>query len=283
MNRRQADARVNAPPAGGPMNARPNLLAAPLRACCSSGCAVGPDFVASAAPDADGYTAEKLSANVGLRRGAGRRKPAARQGHGHSRPMVEAVPFRPLNSLIETGARQQPRPQGGGSGAQGGEGSRGGAEGLLLSDRDRDAQRLPAIAGDGTIAPVLNSAPRRVYNLYTPQVNISYHPDIWGLNRRTVELLQAQADMQRFQTEAAYLTLTSNIVVGAVQEASYRGQIEATKKIIKTMGACSSSSASEKALGQVAEADVALQEAALAQAEAPCRCWKSSWRSSATC
>ena len=85
-------------------------------------------------------------------------------------------------------------------------------------------------AAIGTISPPLNNPYISVFNLVTPQVNVSYTPDVWGLNRRTVESLQAQADMQKFQTEAAYLTLTSNIVVGAVQEASYRGQIQRQKK-----------------------------------------------------
>ena len=43
--------------------------------------------------------------------------------------------------------------------------------------------------------------------------------------RRQIESLAAQADYQRFQLEATYLTLTSNLVVAAVQEASLRGQI----------------------------------------------------------
>ena len=58
---------------------------------------------------------------------------------------------------------------------------------------------------------------------------MSYTFDIWGLNRRTVELLEALADTQRFQVEAAYLALTANIAVAAVTEASLRGQIEATR------------------------------------------------------
>ena len=51
--------------------------------------------------------------------------------------------------------------------------------------------------------------------------------------RREVESLAATAEFQRFQVEAAYLTLTSNVVTAAVQEASVRGQIAATEEIIK--------------------------------------------------
>ena len=64
-------------------------------------------------------------------------------------------------------------------------------------------------------------------------MQVSYTPDVFGGTRRNVESLQAQADNQRFQLEATYLTLTSNIVVAAVQEASLRGQIAVTYKLIK--------------------------------------------------
>ncbi|MHA7683421.1 hypothetical protein [Cupriavidus sp. PET2-C1] len=57
-------------------------------------------------------------------------------------------------------------------------------------------------------------------------------PDVFGGNRRAVELLQVQTDAQRFQLEAAYITLASNVVAAAIQEASVRDQIAAVKRII---------------------------------------------------
>ena len=62
---------------------------------------------------------------------------------------------------------------------------------------------------------------------------MAYAPDVFGGIRRQVESLKAQADSQRFQLEATYLTLTSNVVAAAVQEAALRGQIDATKQIIE--------------------------------------------------
>ena len=64
-----------------------------------------------------------------------------------------------------------------------------------------------------------------IFNVYTGHVSVSCAPDVFGLTRRTVESLDAQADAQRFELEATYLTLTSNIVLAAVREASLRGQI----------------------------------------------------------
>ena len=89
--------------------------------------------------------------------------------------------------------------------------------------------------------------------------------------------------MQQFQIEATYLTLTSNVVAAAIQEASLRGQIAATKKIVAIETDLLRLLRIQKKLGQVAEADVALQEAALAQAEETCRRSRSNWRNNAIC
>jgi NodT family efflux transporter outer membrane factor (OMF) lipoprotein len=103
--------------------------------------------------------------------------------------------------------------------------------------------------------------------LHTAQLTINYVPDVFGLNRRTVESLEAQTEMQRLQLEATYLTLTANIALGVVQEASVRGQIDATEKIIKIEKDLLVFLKQQLNAGQVSEVDVAAQEAALAQAE----------------
>ncbi|HYZ61506.1 MAG TPA: TolC family protein, partial [Acetobacteraceae bacterium] len=71
------------------------------------------------------------------------------------------------------------------------------------------------------------------YSLFTAQLSVSYTPDVFGLNRRTVEGLAAQAESQRFQLEATYLSLTANIVAAAVQEALLRDLIRTQQDIIK--------------------------------------------------
>src|SRR5262249_57978950 len=89
-----------------------------------------------------------------------------------------------------------------------------------------------------------------------------------GLNRRRVESLEATADVQRFQAEAAYLLLTANLVVAAITEASLRGQIEATEQIIAINEKMLETIRHQFDTGFVNRNDVALQEAALAQARA---------------
>jgi len=79
--------------------------------------------------------------------------------------------------------------------------------------------------------------------------------------RRQVESLAAQAEFQRFQLEATYLTLTSNVVAAAVQEASLRGQIAATEEIIRIETEALGILRRQFELGQVAGAEVATVEA----------------------
>jgi outer membrane protein TolC len=73
-------------------------------------------------------------------------------------------------------------------------------------------------------------ASSNVYTLYTAQLTLTYSPDIFGATRRAIEAAKAQEQNNRFQLEATYLTLTSNVAVNAVQEASLRGQIAATPR-----------------------------------------------------
>jgi NodT family efflux transporter outer membrane factor (OMF) lipoprotein len=108
----------------------------------------------------------------------------------------------------------------------------------------------------------------QIFNLVTAQLEITYTFDVWGLNRRTVESLEALADVQRFQAEATYLSLTANLVVAVITEASLRGQIEATEQIIAINEKMLETIRRQFDTGFANRNDVALQEAALAQARA---------------
>jgi NodT family efflux transporter outer membrane factor (OMF) lipoprotein len=82
-----------------------------------------------------------------------------------------------------------------------------------------------------------------------------------------VESLVGQAEAQRFQLEAAYATLTSNVVAAAIQEASLRAQITATQEIIAVSTRSLALVRRQFEFGAVAGLEVAAQEAALAQVE----------------
>lgn len=115
------------------------------------------------------------------------------------------------------------------------------------------------------LSPTLfNYAP--YFNLYAAQLQANWTLDIWGGNRRAVESLRAEEESQHFQVEAAYLTLTSALAAAAIQEASLRDQVAATESIVKDETDSLGIFSRQLALGQVSGADVAAQQAALAQA-----------------
>jgi NodT family efflux transporter outer membrane factor (OMF) lipoprotein len=118
----------------------------------------------------------------------------------------------------------------------------------------------------GNLSPPLSSN-ELTYPFYTAQATLSLMPDVFGGNRRQVEALIGTAEAQRFQLEAAHLTLTTNLVSAAIQEASVRGQLAATQELIAISTQSLALTRRRYALGDVAQLDVAAQEAALAQVQ----------------
>jgi NodT family efflux transporter outer membrane factor (OMF) lipoprotein len=106
------------------------------------------------------------------------------------------------------------------------------------------------------------------YSLYTPQVAVSYVPDVFGLNRRTVESLQAQAEQARFALIASHITLSSNVAAATIQEASLRAQIDATRQLIAINSNLVQVVRNQLANHTATRADLAAQESQLAQINA---------------
>jgi NodT family efflux transporter outer membrane factor (OMF) lipoprotein len=105
------------------------------------------------------------------------------------------------------------------------------------------------------------------YTFYTAELTVGFVPDVLGGNRRQVESLAAQKDAQRFALEATYITLASNVVAAAIQEASLRAQIQATRQIIAADERALRILRDQFKLGFAMRIDVAAQEAAVAQIE----------------
>jgi NodT family efflux transporter outer membrane factor (OMF) lipoprotein len=135
--------------------------------------------------------------------------------------------------------------------------------------------QAPGVQGDGhNLLPPLqnpNGPPYTAplyYNFQTAEVTVGFVPDVFGSNRRQVESLAAQTEAQRFALEATYITLASNVAAAAIQEASLRAQLEATRQIIAANAKSLQVLRDQFRLGLAMRIDVAAQEAALAQAKA---------------
>jgi NodT family efflux transporter outer membrane factor (OMF) lipoprotein len=119
-------------------------------------------------------------------------------------------------------------------------------------------QKTPA-----DIAPVPSNN-ELYFSLYTPQLSVSYTPDVFGLNRRTVESLKAQAEQARFAWVATDITLSANVVAAAIQEASLREQISATRQLIGINTNMLRILRTQFAKGYAGRLEVAAQESQLA-------------------
>ncbi len=69
------------------------------------------------------------------------------------------------------------------------------------------------------------------FNLFQVGPSASYSLDLWGGTRRQIEARTAQAEWQRQQLEAAYVTLTGNVVTQAVALADADAQLKAVHDI----------------------------------------------------
>jgi NodT family efflux transporter outer membrane factor (OMF) lipoprotein len=126
----------------------------------------------------------------------------------------------------------------------------------VAATRNRDAVNV--------LSPTLTSG-EALYNLYTAGVGVSYTLDVTGGNRRAVEAFAAMADSSRYQLDATYLTVAGNVVVAAIQQAGLAAQLAATEHSIALARECLDILRHELELGAVAELDVKVQDAALAQ------------------
>jgi NodT family efflux transporter outer membrane factor (OMF) lipoprotein len=126
----------------------------------------------------------------------------------------------------------------------------------------------PGPQGDGAVIQAPAPAKPVTYNFYTAQVALSYTPDVFGGNRRQVESLKAQAQALRFQMEATYVTLTTNVVAAVIEDASLESQIKATTAYVGTARDALAILREQQTQGYAMAIDVATQESALAQASA---------------
>jgi NodT family efflux transporter outer membrane factor (OMF) lipoprotein len=112
------------------------------------------------------------------------------------------------------------------------------------------------------LSPPLNST-NYAYAVHTLSLDVAYVPDVFGNLRYQTANARDAAEMQRDQTEATYLTLTSNVALTAFSIASLRGQIAATQRIIAIDRRLLEITKLQRSYGQADGLDVLTQEAAL--------------------
>ncbi|GJD58207.1 Antibiotic efflux pump outer membrane protein ArpC [Methylobacterium dankookense] len=242
------------------------LVAAALAAQLGA-CAVGPNFVPPADPPVMRYTKEPLA------------NPSAadaittRQGGSADQSFVAGADIpgqwwtlfrsKALNRLVEEALANNPNLEAAQASLRIAQQNVLAQKGTLFPTVTANPQAQGSRAPGLDLQSPLQNQNQFLYSLYTPQVLVAFNPDVFGGNRRQIEALEATTENQRFQLEAAYLSLTANVVAAAIQEASLRAQIDATKRVIQAQTEVLELYNKQLRLGQIAGADVVQQQAQL--------------------
>jgi NodT family efflux transporter outer membrane factor (OMF) lipoprotein len=204
------------------------LGCAAATACLLAACAVGPNFKAPQAPQTGGFApAGRLPASTA-------ETPDVPAQHFIDDLDIQGQWWKlfqspELNALIERGLANSPTLEAANAVLRQ-------ANETVAAERGSFFPSLSAAAGvqrqraSGAAfgTPLIGSV---IYTLNNATVNVSYTLDAFGAIRRKVEAAGAQAEYERFALEAAYLSLTANLVTAAITEASLRAQIAATQEI----------------------------------------------------
>jgi NodT family efflux transporter outer membrane factor (OMF) lipoprotein len=232
------------------------------------GCAVGPDFEAPSPPSTPTYTAAPQPAATASSPGPGgaaQRLVAAESVGGAwwlafrsdalSHLVQQALDDSPTlawarqkleqaqqDYLAQSGATQFPK-----------------VDARLATTRqqvDPAALGFPGVAQPGP------------FTLYSASVNVSYTLDLFGANRRALEALMAQVDYQRYELEAARLSLAGNVVTTALRRASLARQIALSEAIAEAQARELAIAEGRYAAGGVARVDLLGQRTLLEQTRA---------------
>ncbi len=190
-----------------------------------AGCGIGPRYRAPSAPPVGRYTQRPMpAATLATHGSAG----GAQRFHYGVSPHVRwwrAFRSRPLDRLVALALKHN---------------------NALAADRARLLRaRAVVVADEGIFYPQLNAnlgalrakSPAHgglpgIYSLYTGGLSVSYYPDVFGVNKLLYNSAEAQARLVRDQLRAAALALAGNVAIAAVQAASDRAQVRATRRII---------------------------------------------------
>ena len=231
-----------------------------------SGCMLGPDFHTPGAPNVKGYTLKALPVRTASANVAGGEAQRFLRGRDIPAQWWALFHSEPLNRLVKRAIKSNPTLQAAQASLRQAQENVYAGEGVFFPSIDANmSAKQQKISGSQFGRP---GGSGFKYSLYFASVKVSYPLDFFGGARRQVESLEARRTYEGFQLEAAYLTLTSNVVTSAVQEASLHAQIAATREIIKLESEQLDVLKRQFALGGSAKGLVLAQRVRLAQTQA---------------
>jgi NodT family efflux transporter outer membrane factor (OMF) lipoprotein len=240
------------------------LLVAAVAGLC--GCTVGPDFHRPAPPDTDHYVAGAPIQTVGA---PGTVAPPQTLVADQDIPAQWWNLFHsePLDTLVRTALHDSPTIAAAAAAlrsAHEGYVAQRGSSVYPQVDAQFQAEREAAPAAAFGF-PQLGTS---TFTLFDAAVNVTYKFDLVGATRRQLEGLAAQTEYQRWQLEAARLTLAANVVTTVITAAALNDQVLATNEILATERDQLAIIQRQHTVGAASQADVLTQQAQVSQLEA---------------
>ena len=232
-----------------------------------AGCAVGPDFHAPAPPATSNYTRGQQPGATSDAPGTGGAAQTIQSDRDIPADWYGLFQSEPLDDLVRRSLHDSPTVDAAKAALRS-------AEYTYLAERG--ALFLPQADGSFGVTRQKSpgaafgnpSAPASLFTLYNASVNVSYRLDVFGGSRRQLEQLGAQTDFQRWELEAAKLTLTGNVVTTAFDVASLTDQLAAVKDVVAAETEQYKVVQRQFEVGAASKSDVLSQQAQLAQAAA---------------
>jgi NodT family efflux transporter outer membrane factor (OMF) lipoprotein len=261
---------------------RAAAAAAIMTALSLPGCAVGPDFVRPPAPEGAGYASGKFSPvtqSAAAAGGASQRLVSGRDVPGEwwrlfrskqiTALVTEAVENHPNIAAAEAALRQARETTEADVGSFF-------PSATLTQSVQRTQMTTAQFGGFSQNSSAVSGSPSSssggptalIYTLHNSNVAVSFTPDVFGKTARTVEGDFAAAEYQRYQLEATYLALTTNVVTAAIADSSYAWQIKVTRELVAAYQKQLDILQKRFELGAVSAADVVSEKALVAQAQA---------------
>jgi len=231
-----------------------------------AGCAVGPNFHSPAPPATTQYTRGQqpdVTTDSAVPGGAAQTLVADRDIPADWYSLFQS---QPLDDLVRRALHDSPTVEAAKAALRSAEATYTAERGALLLPQ-ADGQLGVTRQRSSSAAFGIPSAGASTFTLYNAAVNVSYRLDIFGASRRQVEELRAQADFQRWELEAANLTLTGNVVTTAFDVASLRDQLTAVNDVVAAEAEQYRVIQRQFEVGGASKSDVLSQRAQLAQAQ----------------
>jgi NodT family efflux transporter outer membrane factor (OMF) lipoprotein len=221
-----------------------------------AGCAVGPDFKIPAAPAVTGYQAAPPTMTVATPGVVGGVAQTFAYGGEVAGDWWTLFHSAALDALIDKSLAGNP--------------DLAAARAALkaANETTRAARGVYAPSVDAGLAASRQKDVDGRYSVFTPQLTVGFAPDVFGLNRRTVEGVRAQAEATGYEAAAARITLESNVAAGAIQLASLQAQVDATRRLVAINDDLLETLTYQRSKGYASPLDLAAQEAQAAQTAA---------------